>query len=302
MLSLFYSLFVYEISYYNTNLRDFVSALFFGISTVLIVKNFRFTFSKDDLETALYFLIVIHITYLIYLYVDYGSFGVFQLRIINDLSAWFSLNTYFNSVSIIGLLSVILLHYNSRKLLYWVIWFAILSTIVLSVSRQALLVFLITSIIGLLRRGIHIIYLFLFSIILAGSAAYLSNMELFTGFERWENINVDSYRLKVYLNSLEQLNQHPLGIGIGNYILLYHRALESSYVQFVVELGLFGICCLVFFFMSAFVYLKNMSSRFVLISMLLLFIVSLFNEFLVSAPAALMIALLPAKSRKYATI
>jgi len=299
LFSIIYSYFVYKVSYFNTNLRDYLSAFYFGISTMVILKNFKFRFAIEDLERSFNILVLLHLSYLTYLYIDYGSFGVYQLRIINDLSPWFSLNTYFNSVCVIGLINIMLIKYAANKVYYRFLWAAVFISILLSVSRQALLVFLMMSVLASLSNRRQVAY-FVGILVVLYIAVITVNPDLLSGLQRWENISSDSYRLQVYVESFEIVRRNLLGIGLGNYIPLYHAALESSFLQFFVELGVFGLVGLVLFWSSAALYYANNKNGITLLSLLLLFMLSMFNEFLVSAPAALLVVFVSISNKYYA--
>lgn len=301
LFSVVYSCFVYKVLYFNTNMRDYWSAFYFGISTIVIFKNFKFKFCIEDLERSFKILMFLHLSYLTYLYTDYGSFGIYQLRIINDLSPWFSLNTYFNSVCVIGFVNIMLIKYATNKVLYWFFWAAIFITILLSVSRQALLVFLMMSVLASIGNWRQVAYV-IGILIVSYLAITTVNPDLLSGLQRWENISSDSYRLQVYVESFEIVKRNLFGIGLGNYIPLYHAALESSFLQFFVELGVLGLVGLLFFWSSAALYYANNNNGITLLSLLLLFVLSMFNEFLVSTPASLLIVFVSISNNHYARL
>lgn len=141
---------------------------------------------------------------------------------------------------------------KSKKILYSIILFSSLFGVVLTFSRSALLGFFVGSIIMIIFTYAELkkyIYFLITSSILSLFFLYVSNPVLYrTMLDFMKRSNTVTSRFNFIISGLELFSRNPIiGIGSGIYFALNGAIIHNTYIWILVEMGVIGLLCFVFF-------------------------------------------------------
>lgn len=233
---------------WNFFIRELLLNTIILFLTIRAISSFSSNITIVDIRNFILIVAVLNVSYITQLISSYPSENIiFALRKLNTETSNFSLNTYFNGLILtLPLFPIYLKSYDTKnfKIIVVLLLFAQLTTIILSTSRQATL----STLLILLPLYFPNTLKKLIAFILIVFSYLLFNSEIILGlFSRFSGANSDNYRLEKYFEALDLFYQNPFGIGYGQYLSRFKAPLESSYLQILVELGIFGLLWLALF-------------------------------------------------------